>query len=378
MQQQKNHEYNDDEISVSDILLFLKGHIKYIVYATLIGAAFGLISFFQIGRFSATAVLMNDGLIDFVLLKRLQSELPRIAEFSNETKKEVYLTQISNDEWWKKNFKPTYAITKTDVKDFELNSKDNRIVSFTLNTNDNSEDGAREKLTNIVDFFKHNSSLVIIKDLFQRYKIDVETKASELAKNEQAALVEINYMKVKAKNLEELKGRFQQNSSVISSQFLDPKESGSKYLPINTQLIALYADMAAQNEAIERIKDEKSILAFKNKIHEKFEASLNDGTNGFVFLNNVREEVKLEIKNILGNSQEDMRKAMALKGIESEIASIQSRFKSGLSERTPIQINKNSFAKNLGMGSIIGLILGLIFSFGNQLRKKYFFELEHK
>ncbi len=378
MQQQKNHEYNDEEISVSDILLFLKGHIKCIVYATLIGATFGLISFFQMGCFTATAVLMNDGSIDFVLLKRLQSELPRIAEFSNETKKEVYLTQISNDEWWKKNFKPTYAITKTDVKDFELNSKDNRIVSFTLNTNDNSEDGAREKLTNIVDFFKHNSSLVIIKDLFQRYKIDVETKASELAKNEQAALVEINYMKVKAKNLEELKGRFQQNSSVISSQFLDPKESGSKYLPINTQLIALYADMAAQNEAIERIKDEKSILAFKNKIHEKFEASLNDGTNGFVFLNNVREEVKLEIKNISGNSQEDMRKSMALKGIESEIASIQSRFKSGLSERTPIQINKNSFAKNLGMGSIIGLILGLIFSFGNQLRKKYFFELEHK
>ena len=38
MQQQKNHEYNDEEISVSDILLFLKGHIKYIVYATLIGA----------------------------------------------------------------------------------------------------------------------------------------------------------------------------------------------------------------------------------------------------------------------------------------------------------------------------------------------------
>jgi hypothetical protein len=185
-------------------------------------------------------------------------------------------------------------------------------------------------------------------------------------------------MKVKAKNLEELKGRFQQNSSVISSQFLDPKESGSKYLPINTQLIALYADMAAQNEAIERIKDEKSILAFKNKIHEKFEASLNDGTNGFVFLNNVREEVKLEIKNISGNSQEDMRKSMALKGIESEIASIQSRFKSGLSERTPIQINKNSFAKNLGIGSVIGLILGLIFSFGNQLRKKYFFELENK
>lgn len=378
MQQQKNHEYNDEEISVSDILLFLKGHIKYIVYATLIGATFGLISFFQMGCFTATAVLMNDGSIDFVLLKRLQSELPRIAEFSNETKKEVYLTQISNDEWWKKNFKPTYAITKIDVKDFDLNSKDNRIVSFTLNTNDNSEDGAREKLTSIVNFFKHNSSLVIIKDLFQRYKIDVETKASELAKNEQSALVEINYMKAKAKNLEELKGRFQQNSSVISSQFLDPKESGSKYLPINTQLIALYADMAAQNEAIERIKDEKSILAFKNKIHEKFEASLNDGTNGFVFLNNVREEVKLEIKNISGNSQEDMRKSMALKGIESEIASIQSRFKSGLSERTPIQINKKSFAKNLGIGSVIGLILGLIFSFGNQLRKKYFFELENK
>lgn len=374
--QQNSYEYRDDEISVSDIITFLKENINYIIYATLIGAVFGLIFFHQIGRFTATAVLTNDKSIDFILLKRLQSELPRIAELNNKTKKQEYLSLISNDDWWKKNFKVNYAVTKNDLKDFVLesdSSKDNRIISFTLNANDNSEDGAREKLVNIVDFFKHNSSLVTIKDLLQSYKIDVETKVSELAKNEQASLVEINYMKVKVKNLEELKGRFQQNSSVMSSQFLDPKESGSKYLPINTQLIALYADMAAQYETIERIKDEKSILSYKNKIHEKFKTSLDDGTDGFSFLNNVREEVKSEIKNISGSSQEDMRKVMALKVIESDIASIQSRFKSGLNERTPIQINKNSFAKYLGIGSVIGIILGLIFSFGNQLRKKYYF-----
>lgn len=369
MQQQNHQEYTNDDISVSDIVLFLKKYIKNIVFATLIGATMGLISFFQMGRFSASAVLINDGSIDFVLLKRLQNELPRIAEFNHQINNDTYLNQILNDEWWKKNLKPTYAITKNDAKDFELNSKDNRIVSFTLNINHNSEDGARNKLTNIIEFFKENSSLTVIKDLFQRYKIDVETRTAELEKNEQNSLIEINYIKVKIKNLEELKKRFQQNPTLISSQFLNPKESSSKYLPINTQLIALYADMAAHNEAIERIKDEKSILALKNNIHKKFESLLNNGTNGFILINHVIEEINSETKNNQKQSPEDMRKAMALKVVQSEILSIQSKFKTGLSERTPIQINNNSFIKNLGIGSTIGLIFGLFFSFAIQFRK---------
>lgn len=371
MQQAQIHQYNNDEITVSDIILFLKKYTNHILLATLIGATLGFASFFHMGRFSASAVLMNDGSIDFILLKRLQSELPRIAELNYQTKKEQYLNQISNDEWWKKNFKPTYAITKIDVKDFELNSKDNRIVSFILNTNHNSEESARTTLIKIIEFFKENSSLIVIKDLFQRYKIEIETRSTELEKAEQNALVEINYIKSRIKNLEELKTRFQQNSTIISSQFLDPKESGSKYLPINTQLIALYADMAALNENIERIKDEKSILSLKNKIHERFVASLNNGTNGFIFMSHVIDEIYLEIKNNREKYPEDMRNAMALKVIQAEIVSIQSRFKSGLSERNPIQINNNSFGKNLGLGSAIGLLIGLIFSFAMQLRKNY-------
>lgn len=368
---QQQREIDSDEISITDIIQFLNQNARNILIGSLVGSFLGLLLFYQTGRYTATATLTNDGSIDFVLLKSLQNELPKIAEFNNIENKYTYLNKISNDEWWKKNLKPTYAITKADVKDFEISAKDNRILSLSLSINGNSETVIKDELMSIVNFFKSNATLIISKELFQKYKIDIETKASELAKNEQASLIEINYMKVKTKNLEEVKGRFQQNSSIINSQFLDPKESGSKYLPINTQLIALYADIAAQHEAIERIKDERAILELKKKVFEEFEKSLSISTDGSIALNNIRNNIKQDIKNISGKSQEDMRSIMALKKIEAEIASIQTRFSVGLNERTPVQISTNSFVKFLAIGSIAGLFFGFIFCFAKQMRKQF-------
>lgn len=371
---QQEREMNGDEISIADIFIFLKQNTKNILIGSLIGSLFGLIVFYQTGRYTATATLTNDGSIDFVLLKSLQNELPKIAEANNHENKYGYLNKISSDEWWKKNLKTTYAITKADVKDFELSAKDNRILNLSFSINGNSEDVIKDELTSIVDFFKNNSMLIIAKELFQKYKIEIETRDSELAKNEQASLIEINYMKVKTRNLEEVKGRFQQNSSVINSQFLDPKESGSKYLPINTQLIAMYADIAAQHEAIERIKDERAILELKKKVFDEFEKSLSVSADGPIALNNIRKNINQDINNFSGKSQEDMRRIMALKKIEAEIASIQTKFSVGLSERTPIQVSRNSFAKFLVIGSVVGLFCGLIYAFANQMLKRFMTE----
>ena len=350
---------HEQDISYIEILAFFNTNMKKFVTCIATGIILGVATFFQMANFSASAIVTNDGSLDFVLLKRLQIELPRIAQHSELE----YMRELSNDEWWQKNFKPNFAITKADVKEVqELNSKENRILSFSITTEENSEKAVVEKIENIIDFFKRSSTLIMARDLFQRYKLDVETKNSELDKNEQGGIIEINYMKNKAKNLEEIKNKFQQNTTTINSQVLDPKESGSKYLPINTQLIAIYSDIAAQNEIIERIKDERSFLVLKNKLTDEFFNSSDKNHDGFAILSNIRKRINTEMKITSTDNQEALRQSMALKKIDTEIANIQSKFQTGLGEQTPIKVKRNSLLKHISLGAAFGLIIGFIYA----------------
>lgn len=99
---QQQREIDSDEISITDIIQFLNQNARNILIGSLVGSFLGLLLFYQTGRYTATATLTNDGSIDFVLLKSLQNELPKIAEFNNIENKYTYLNKISNDEWWKK------------------------------------------------------------------------------------------------------------------------------------------------------------------------------------------------------------------------------------------------------------------------------------
>lgn len=92
------------------------------------------------------------------------------------------------------------------------------------------------------------------KDLLQSYNYQVENEASEFERKKLEIKSEIEYLSKKAQSLEKLKNRLPQTQSVVSSQVLDPKDSGSKYLPINTQLIAVYAEILMKQEQLEKTK----------------------------------------------------------------------------------------------------------------------------
>jgi hypothetical protein len=62
------------------------------------------------------------------------------------------------------------------------------------------------------------------------------------------------YFRERIKTLEELLKRFP-NRGNINSQFLDPKENSSKYLPVENQLIAANNDLNQSKETINRLND---------------------------------------------------------------------------------------------------------------------------
>jgi len=78
--------------------------------------------------------------------------------------------------------------------------------------------------------------------------------------------VELVYLKKRMGYLETLKLKFPQSQSQIGNQVLDPKESASKYLPLNTQLIALQLEINTLNEQLEKSRDEIAILETKKDV----------------------------------------------------------------------------------------------------------------
>jgi len=53
---------------------------------------------------------------------------------------------------------------------------------------------------------------------------------------------------------------------------LDPKDSASKYLPVNTQLVAIYTELNNLEEQLKRNQDNTDAYEVKEKIYTKFES----------------------------------------------------------------------------------------------------------
>ena len=106
----------DSEISLLDILNFLRSAWKKLAIAAVIGALLGLGSWFFLGQYSAEYTLLNNtntntntntyGL-DLVSWKTIQKSLPNLAAQVVEEDKapdgQVGLYQaMANDQWWQK------------------------------------------------------------------------------------------------------------------------------------------------------------------------------------------------------------------------------------------------------------------------------------
>ena len=77
---------------------------------------------------------------------------------------------------------------------------------------------------------------------------------ADIAKKINTTQVELGYQQERLKSLEGLAKRFPNESKLIS-QVVDPKDSGAKYMPISTQIIAANIDINASKESLERLKD---------------------------------------------------------------------------------------------------------------------------
>jgi len=260
---------SEGEISLIDIVNFLQSAWKKLVIAAVVGAALGLGGWFFLASYQAEIVLVNNGGADLVGLRSLQKSLPHLADqIIDESKvpqgQESLYRTLANPDWWQKNLLPTYGMSKADTKDLAstagLEAAGTSIVSLTIMAGGSAKDKSIDNALGAKNFLLQGAAYLAVKSLLSSQEATLTGADADIAKKMNATQVELGYQQERLKSLEALAKRFPNESKVIS-QVVDPKDSGAKYMPISTQIIAANTDINGSKEALERLKDAQAQTA---------------------------------------------------------------------------------------------------------------------
>ena len=330
-----------DQISLLDILGFLTDSWKKLTLAGLVGALLGFSSWFFSATYSAEYVLLNNNnnnnyALNLVSWKVLQKSLPNLAaQIVDEGKAPegqiaVYKT-LSTEVWWQKNIKPTFALSKADLKDLAVAAKDldqasSTIINFTLEMAGSSKAAAIDNATTAAKFMRTGSAYLQLRNLINSYESDVISAQADIQKQITSTEIEIGFLLQRAKNLEELYKRFSNNSNVYQS-LVDPKDSGAKYLPISTQIVAVNNDINKYKESLQRYHDRLAQITVIKAFIEKARPLVDQTFDGLV-LDQQLLEVEQQARSDV--AKDDIKKQEVLYEIRASLYAIQARFTSGL------------------------------------------------
>lgn len=377
---------DDREISLFDIVEFIQQSWKQLLLVGLVGAGLGFVGWFFLGTYKTELVILNNtntdtntdtntntfGL-DLLSWRILQRNLPNLAnqieknDMLAHNQQEIYRA-MSNSLWWSKNVIPAYAISKADVKDLAMISKDldsaaTKIQSFTIITSGNSKESSLNNARLASQFFKSGGAYLQVRALINSYQGDVLGTGSIIQNELTKTQIDQNYHKERIKALEELLRRFP-NRANVNTQFLDPKERGSKYLPVENQLIAANNDLNQSKETIKRLNDRLIQIKMLDKFIALASPQIEAEFNGITL---VKSLLTIEQDLRKGLEPSNLNSYQALDKLRSQLLTIEMRFTNGLQANAPTGPKKEGMLKSSAGGAAIAGFLTLAFLLGRRL-----------
>lgn len=360
---------SSQEINIQDLIKFLKTYSKKIVVITILGLGIGIIACLIFGAYTATITLNNYNGLDIPRIRYLQSALPKLNQEYQEKNKQNINNLLSSESTWTKSIKPNILISKADGKELidatALNAVGSKISSIQIISKSTSKVGAENQVQLFSDFFINGAAFIELRDLVRGYELKVISIDSNLKKKISSAEIELDYLQKRIKNLNELKNQYP-NSNGAVGQILDAKDSGAKYLPISTQIVAATTDVNNLKEALARYKDEENQNVVYKLFVDKAKPllnNLNDENNLATKLLEIAVQIESELS---GNVQQ-----VAIEEIKVSLAAIQTNRIYGLKQIGAIDIEKPSYLKYAAIGLFGGLIAGLLFAFGLKMHSQF-------
>ena len=361
-----------NEISLLDIINFLQESWKKLALAALVGAILGFGNWYVFGSYKAELVLNNNGGTDLVSWRSLQKTLPNLADQildegkAPEGQESLYRT-LANADWWQKNALPVYGMSKADTKDLAstagLEAAGTSIVSLTITAGGAAKDEAIDNARGAKNFLLQGASYLAIRSLFSAQEAQLVGADADIAKKINATQIELGYQQERLKSLESLAKRFPNDSKVIS-QVVDPKDSGAKYMPISTQIIAANTDINGSKEALERLKDAQVQMATLRIWVKQVSPLMNSSYDGIVLTKKLLEE-EAQLRANLGAS--DPKALVFVDDLRSKLLANAVRFSKGFEMNTAPTATKKGMIKNTAGGLAGAFLLMLFVLLGQQV-----------
>jgi hypothetical protein len=362
---------NSDEMSISliDVVHFFQRHYRTIFSIGLAGLVCAIAATFVLGDYTATVSLQNLSGIDIPNLKYLQSALPKLEQENQDKQKDRESAYLGSERFWEKNVKPIILVSKADGKDLldqsSLKSAGSNIASLQFIAKGRSEAVAESRIEEITKTFINGAAYIGLRDLLRGYELKVITANSNLNKKIGSAEVELVYVDRRIKNLMELKNQYP-SVAMAPLQVIDAKDSGAKYLPISTQLVAATTDANSLREALSRYQDEEKQLPIYTQFIEKAKPLIDNGRKDGNLVDSL-----LEVANqIEKNTQEAVQK-IALEDIRVALTSIQTNKAFGLRQAGIVDVKLPPYLQNSAIGLLAGLFFGLLLAMGLTLVNQY-------
>jgi hypothetical protein len=368
----QNEMLQEDEVSLRDMLATLLDNWKVWTLGGLLGLAVGVVAWFAQGYKGELAAVTRPGTLNFVTWSALSSGLPAFAEIYSERgetpERSMLLGRLAEPNWWKTNVSPVYAFSKGDVKDLASVSKEvldagaTNVQRLQVRISGSNRQQLIDDMLFIERFIRQGAAYLTFKSLINRYEIDVFQKPAtlrqEIAKNES----ELKFLSQRRETLETLRKKYPDASTASSMipQVLDPKDSGAKYFPISTQLVALSSDINFLLESNLRASERLVELEFVSQFVEKAKPLLGS------------DQSSQDLMKSLALIMDDLRKrvdpanlsaVLAIRTIDRDIEEGAARTENLFEGQPYIYVTRPKLSLALALGLIGGLLLGMLFVF---------------
>ncbi|MEW6165061.1 MAG: hypothetical protein AB1642_08380 [Pseudomonadota bacterium] len=221
----------------------------------------------------------------------------------------------------------------------------------------------------VADFIPRGAAYLALRDLLNRYQSDVNGTAANLQTKITTTEINLKYQQDRAKILESLRIRFPQSiRSMNTNQVIDLKEENSKFLPIDTQLVAIYSDTAAMEESLIRMRTQLAQVDLKREFLAKAYAVADAELDGLKLADQLLH-VEKAVRDSLTTSS--LESDQVLNGIKSDIVNIRISYNRGLQKHPASPASKKSYRLPTLLGFLGTSFLMLVFLFLHQGWQRY-------
>lgn len=372
----------DVELSIGGIINFGIAHYRNLILCWCLGGVFGFMGWYFLVNYQAELTLLNgskaeyskvESGLELVSWRTIAQSLPNLADQIVQEGKapegsDVLYRQMSESAWWQKNAQPTYALSKGDMKNLaaigkELDGAATSILSITMTAVGKSRQSALDNVRVASHFLLSGGAYLQIRNTLNGYESEAVATKAEIEQQISASQIELGYLQERAVSLESLLKRFPADQKV-ASQVVDPKDSGAKYLPIGTQIIAVNAEIYQKRETLQRLGDRLAQIEVIGRFLKLAIPRSQSQFDGILLADKL-----LEAESIIRKSlpPADLKAMLPLDQLRARLLIIKNRFTKGLETNTAPTAKKRGMIMAIAGGCTLAIVLYLIGLLGGVL-----------